>query len=66
MMQMVMVSLISLTRNQTPAGAPVDTHGVSRDTDGDGVPDCKDKELITPTSVSQLMLMVLVNVLSMS
>ncbi|MER3497186.1 MAG: hypothetical protein C4308_00390 [Chitinophagaceae bacterium] len=34
---------------QTPAGCPVDTHGVSRDTDGDGVPDCKDKELITPT-----------------
>ena len=33
----------------TPAGCPVDTHGVSRDTDGDGVPDCRDKELITPT-----------------
>ncbi|MGN6542119.1 MAG: DUF6089 family protein [Ginsengibacter sp.] len=33
----------------TPAGCPVDSHGVSRDTDGDGVPDCKDKELITPT-----------------
>lgn len=33
----------------TPAGSPVDTHGVSRDTDGDGVPDAKDKELITPT-----------------
>lgn len=33
----------------TPANAPVDTHGVSRDTDGDGVPDYKDKELITPT-----------------
>jgi outer membrane protein OmpA-like peptidoglycan-associated protein len=33
----------------TPAGAPVDVHGVSRDTDGDGVPDYKDKELITPT-----------------
>lgn len=33
----------------TPAGTPVDTHGVSRDTDGDGVPDSKDKELITPT-----------------
>ncbi|MDQ6763667.1 MAG: hypothetical protein M3015_13695, partial [Bacteroidota bacterium] len=33
----------------TPAGCPVDVHGVSRDTDGDGVPDCKDKELITPT-----------------
>jgi hypothetical protein len=33
----------------TPANAPVDTHGVSRDTDGDGVPDFKDKELITPT-----------------
>src|SRR5207253_2835823 len=28
---------------------PVDSHGVSKDTDGDGVPDCKDKELITPT-----------------
>lgn len=34
----------------TPAGAPVDSHGVSRDTDGDGVPDYKDKELITPTT----------------
>jgi hypothetical protein len=33
----------------TPAGSPVDAHGVSRDTDGDGVPDAKDKELITPT-----------------
>lgn len=33
----------------TPAGTPVDSHGVSRDTDGDGVPDSKDKELITPT-----------------
>ncbi len=33
----------------TPAGCPVDSHGVSKDTDGDGVPDCKDKELITPT-----------------
>jgi outer membrane protein OmpA-like peptidoglycan-associated protein/opacity protein-like surface antigen len=33
----------------TPAGSPVDAHGVSRDTDGDGVPDSRDKELITPT-----------------
>lgn len=32
----------------TPLGAPVDTHGVSKDTDGDGVPDYKDKELLTP------------------
>jgi outer membrane protein OmpA-like peptidoglycan-associated protein/opacity protein-like surface antigen len=35
---------------QTPAGCPVDSHGVTKDTDGDGVPDCKDKELITPTN----------------
>jgi outer membrane protein OmpA-like peptidoglycan-associated protein len=33
----------------TPAGCPVDTHGVTADRDGDGVPDCKDKEMITPT-----------------
>ena len=33
----------------TPAGAPVDSHGVARDTDGDGVPDFRDKELVTPT-----------------
>jgi outer membrane protein OmpA-like peptidoglycan-associated protein len=36
-------------QEQTPAGCPVDTHGVSRDTDGDGVPDCRDKEVVTPT-----------------
>jgi outer membrane protein OmpA-like peptidoglycan-associated protein len=36
-------------QEQTPAGCPVDTHGVSRDTDGDGVPDCRDKQLVTPT-----------------
>jgi outer membrane protein OmpA-like peptidoglycan-associated protein len=33
----------------TPKGAAVDSHGVSRDTDADGVPDYKDKEMITPT-----------------
>ncbi len=31
----------------TPAGCPVDSHGVSKDTDGDGVPDCRDKEILT-------------------
>ncbi len=31
----------------TPAGSPVDSHGVSRDTDGDGVPDHQDKEPLT-------------------
>ncbi len=36
-------------QEQTPSGCPVDSHGVTKDTDGDGVPDCKDKELITPT-----------------
>ena len=36
-------------QEQTPAGCPVDSHGVTKDTDGDGIPDCKDKELITPT-----------------
>lgn len=34
----------------TPAGAPVDVRGKARDTDGDGVPDFRDKELITPTA----------------
>jgi OOP family OmpA-OmpF porin len=31
----------------TPKGCPVDSHGVSKDTDGDGVPDCRDKEILT-------------------
>lgn len=34
----------------TPAGAPVDVRGKARDTDSDGVPDFRDKELITPTT----------------
>lgn len=36
-------------QEQTPTDCPVDSHGVTKDTDGDGIPDCKDKELITPT-----------------
>lgn len=32
----------------TPAGAAVDAHGRAVDTDGDGVPDFKDKERLTP------------------
>jgi outer membrane protein OmpA-like peptidoglycan-associated protein len=31
----------------TPAGVTVDSHGRALDTDGDGVPDYKDKELLT-------------------
>lgn len=34
----------------TPAGAPVDSHGRALDTDGDGVPDYRDKELLTPAN----------------
>ena len=31
----------------TPAGAKVDTHGRAMDTDGDGIPDFRDKEILT-------------------
>lgn len=33
----------------TPANVTVNSHGCPKDTDGDGVADYKDKELITPT-----------------
>lgn len=33
----------------TPEGIPVDVNGCPMDTDGDGVPDYRDKQLITPT-----------------
>jgi len=35
----------SISKKKQPC--PVDTHGVSLDTDGDGVPDCRDKEILT-------------------
>lgn len=35
--------------DNTPLGIRVDSHGCPRDTDADGVPDYKDKQLITPT-----------------
>jgi hypothetical protein len=34
---------------KTPKGVAVDAHGCPLDADGDGVPDYKDKQLITPT-----------------
>ena len=34
---------------KTPKNIAVDSHGCPLDTDGDGVPDYKDKQLITPT-----------------
>jgi outer membrane protein OmpA-like peptidoglycan-associated protein len=33
----------------SPAGAPVDTRGITLDIDGDGVPDYKDKERFSPS-----------------
>lgn len=33
----------------TPAGVAVDAHGCEMDTDQDGVPDSRDKQIITPT-----------------
>ncbi len=32
----------------SPAGCPVDTRGILLDSDGDGVPDCKDQEPFSP------------------
>jgi len=45
----------------TPAGAPVDSHGVSRDTDGDAFLILKTSNWLLLLSVSLLMLMVLGN-----
>jgi hypothetical protein len=32
----------------TMAGCPVDTRGVTLDSDGDSIPDCKDQEPYSP------------------
>jgi len=34
----------------TPPNVPVDRHGCPLDRDGDGVPDYRDKELMTPSA----------------
>lgn len=41
------IDMIDQEKN-TPAGAPVDTRGVTLDSDGDGIPDYRDKERYSP------------------
>ena len=48
----VLIDSIAGLPTDAPKGCAVDAHGKiidTTDSDGDGVPDCKDKELITPT-----------------
>jgi hypothetical protein len=45
----LLVVILSLLYTSSAQRNPVNNTNCRQDTDGDGVPDCRDKELITPT-----------------